>query len=62
MNLDLAEKARARRIEALTNLPDRRIRRDTVGGFRLFPALGPEEIGALFASSRTHFDQNIFSV
>ena len=62
MNLDLAEKARARRVLALSKLPTRRVRRDMVGAFRLFPELGPEEIGALFASSRNQSDHNSFSV
>lgn len=61
MDKTLTGKARARRVLALNGLTSRRVHRDEVGSFNYLPGLGPQEIGALFASSRNHFDQNIFA-
>jgi hypothetical protein len=62
MTYDLAQKARDGRMIALSTLPVRRMRRSEILGADLLPELGPEQIGAVFASSRNHFAQNIFSV
>lgn len=62
MKFDLAQKARDRRVEALSGLPMRKTRQVAMGGLNLLPALGAEDVSAVFATSNGHFEQNIFSI
>ena len=59
MNSELARKARARRILALARLARRNLRPEVTDRSRMLPSLGPDEIGALFASSRQRFGQSV---
>jgi hypothetical protein len=59
MQSDLARKARARRVLALARLARRNMRSEPPGRNRVLPSLGPDEIGALFASSRRRFGQTV---